>query len=315
MKKVLITGGLGLIGSSIAKKIINDGYEVVIIDNKSTNIISKIDNAKIIEVDITNYEQLKTIKFNDINTVLHLAGQSSGPKSFEQPYQDVRDNVLGTVNILNFCGSNNIRRIIFASSFAVYGDPIGKEIFSENDFCNPLSIYGTSKYACEKYIKILSKKYDINYNILRMFNVYGPGQDLNRKDQGIVSIFLSYIRDSNYVPVMGSLKRFRDLVYIDDVVDGWIACLKNNKIQNEIYNLGSGKKSFVGDMIEKLIKIEEKSGKVKVEEVGETPGDLMGSFANMDKMKNELGFAAKVNLDEGLLKFKNWADETYPTNK
>lgn len=312
MKKILITGGLGLIGSSIAKKIIRDGYEVIIIDNKSTNITSKIESAEIIEADVTNYEQLKQIKLKNIDTILHLAGQSSGPKSFEVPYQDVRDNVLGTINALKFCGLNDIGRFIFASSFAVYGDPVGKEEFSEQDFCNPLSVYGTSKYACEKYIKILSKKYNFSYDMLRMFNVYGPGQDLNRKDQGIVSIFLSYVREGNYIPVMGSLKRFRDLVYIDDVVDGWIACLKNQNSKNEIYNLGSGKKSFVGDLIDKLILVEGKKDKVKVEVVGETPGDLMGSYANMEKMKNKLGFSSKVNLEDGLLKFKKWADDTSP---
>ena len=312
MKKVLITGGLGLIGSSIAKKIIQDNFEVIIIDNKSTNIISEIKNAKIIEADITDYEQLSSIKIKNVDTVLHLAGQSSGPKSFEAPFEDVKDNVLGTINTLKFCGSNNISRIIFASSFAVYGDPIGKEIFTEGDPCNPISVYGTSKFACEKYIKILSKKFNLNYSMLRMFNVYGPGQDLSRKDQGIVSIFLSFVRESNYIPVMGSLKRFRDLVYIDDVVDGWIACLKNNETKNEVFNLGSGKKSYVDELINKLILAEGKQGKVKVEEAGKTPGDLMGSYANMKKMNNQLGFYPKVNLEEGILRFKQWADDNYP---
>ena len=97
-----------------------------------------------------------------------------------------------------------------------------------------------------------------------------------------------------------------------DVVDGWIACLKNQTSKNEIYNLGSGKKSFVGDLIDKLILVEGKKDKVKVEVVGETPGDLMGSYANMEKMKNKLGFSSKVNLEDGLLKFKKWADDTSP---
>ena len=111
---------------------------------------------------------------------------------------------------------------------------------------------------------------------------------------------------------MGSLKRFRDLVYIDDVVDGWIACLKNNETKNEVFNLGSGKKSYVDELINKLILAEGKQGKVKVEEAGKTPGDLMGSYANMKKMNNQLGFYPKVNLEEGILRFKQWADDNYP---
>ena len=312
MSKILITGGLGLIGSSITERLIADGYDVILLDNFSTNVQSKMKKCEIIKVDITNLKELNKIKISGVSTILHLAGQSSGPKSYDYPELDANINIVGTLNILRFCETNKIKRIIFASTFTVYGDPIDKEILNESDVCNPKSIYGISKLACENYIKILAPKYGLNYDILRMFNVYGPGQDLKRKDQGMVSIFLSYVREGNHVPVMGSLNRYRDLIYIDDVVDCWILCLKNKSYTNEIYNLGSGKKSFIGEMINDIIYVENKVGKVKVEEVGATPGDLKGCFADISKIKNNLGFKPQTNLKEGLQKFKAWADEVYP---
>ena len=312
MEKILITGGLGLIGSSIAKRLLSEGYEVILLDNYSTNVSSEIIDCKIIQVDITNLEELKKISLSGISTGLHLSAQSSGPKSFDYPELDASINVIGTLNILRFCNINKIKRFIFASTFTVYGEPKGKEILSEDDHCEPKSIYGISKLACEQYIKVLASKYEMNYNILRMFNVYGPGQDLGRKDQGMVSIFLSYVRESNHIPVMGSLDRFRDLIYIDDVVEGWIACVKNKKNTNQTYNLGSGEKSFIGDMINKIIDVEGKSNLVEVEEVGATPGDLKGCFADISKIKSHLGYEPKTTLKDGLKQFKLWADKNYP---
>ncbi len=308
MSKILITGGLGLIGSSITERLIAQGYEVILLDNFSTNVQSKMNKCEIINADITNLTELNKIKIKDISTVLHLAGQSSGPKSYEYPELDANINIIGTLNILRLCEANEIKRIIFASTFTVYGDPIGKENLQEDDICNPKSMYGISKLACENYIKLLAPKYGLDYDILRMFNVYGPGQDLKRKDQGMVSIFLSYVRDGDYVPVMGSLDRYRDLIYIEDVVDAWILCLQNKNHKNQIYNLGSGKKSFIRDMINSIIEVENKANKVKVEEVGATPGDLQGCFADISKIKNNLGFTPKTSLKEGLEKFKIWAD-------
>jgi UDP-glucose 4-epimerase len=311
MEKVLITGGLGLIGSSIAKKLLNNGYDVTLLDNYSTNVDSEIEKCKIINADITNLDELKKISITGINTVLHLAGQSSGPKSFNYPELDANINIIGTLNMLRFCSINKVKRFIFASTFTVHGEPEGKEILTEKDNCEPKSIYGVSKLACENYIKILAPKYNIDYNILRMFNVYGPGQDLSRKDQGMVSIFLSYVREGNHVPVMGSLDRFRDLIYIDDVVDGWVACVKDKINVNQTYNLGSGVKSFVGEMINEIIDAEGKTGTVKIEEVGGTPGDLKGCYADITKIKEQLNFKPKTSLKEGLKKFKLWADQKY----
>ena len=309
MKKIIITGGLGYLGSNIAKRLTKEGFEVIILDNFLSNTCKKVLRTKIIKCDITNYNKLRKIKQKNIYAVLHLAAQSSGPKSIENPDLDVKLNILGTVNVLKFCKEKKIKKFIFASSFTVYGDPKSSVMLKESDECRPKSLYGISKYTCEQYIKILCKKYSINWTILRMFNVYGPGQDLSRKDQGIVSIYLSYIKDGNYLPVKGSLKRFRDLIYLDDVVSAWILCLKNNKIKNQIFNLGSGKKTYIRDLINEIIKIYDKKGKVRIQQTESTHGDIKGCYANISLIQKKLNFYPKFSLKQGLDLFKSWADK------
>ena len=214
-----------------------------IIDNQSTNTSKKIAGCKIIIADITNFDDLKKKVNKNYDLVLHLAAQSSGPKSFEDPELDVNVNILGTINIIQLCNLNNIPKLIFASTFTVYGDHKTVNKYDENLECNPKSLYGVAKLAAENYIKIFGEKYNIKWNILRMFNVYGPGQDLSRKDQGLVSIFLSYVHEGNYIPVHGSLERFRDVVFIDDVIDAWELCIYGN-VDNEIFNVGTGEKTI-----------------------------------------------------------------------
>lgn len=309
MKKVIVTGGLGYVGSLLCKKLIKKGYEVIILDNFLTNTEKKIDGAKLIKCDITKSISLAKINIKNVKALLHLAAQSSGPKSFEEPDLDVQVNVLGTVNLINFCKKNKINKFIFASSFTVYGDNKNTEILNEENNCKPKSFYAVSKYASEKYLQILCEKFSIKWNILRMFNVYGPGQDMNRIDQGIVSIYLNYIKNHKILPVKGSLKRFRDLIYIDDVLDAWILCLEDKKNYNQIFNLGSGEKTYVKDMIHEIINLYKKKNKIKVKVVGSTPGDIKGCYANISKIKKRLSFKPKIKFKSGIRLFKKWVDE------
>ena len=150
-----------------------------------------------------------------------------------------------------------------------------------------------------------------NWNIVRLFNVYGPGQDLSRKDQGIVSIFLDLIRYNNKIVVNGSLKRFRDLVYIDDVINSLALLIRNQKNANQIYNVGTGKKTTIKELILSLSKIFKKEKKLKVKVSGLTHGDMLGCCADISKINKHLNFKPKVNLKKGLQLFVNWAEENF----
>ena len=306
--KIVITGGCGYVGSKIAQRLLSTGHEILIIENFSTSVEDELKDCQIVKCDITNPKDLANLKVTGYDALLHLAAQSSGPKSFEIPDIDIKINILGTLNMINWCRDNDIDRIIFASSFVVYGDNPNTEVLSEDEICNPKSIYALSKYTCEQLLKIYAEPHGIKWNVLRMFNIYGPGQDLSRSDQGMVSIFLNLVKNKDYIGVQGSLDRFRDFIYIDDVVQGWELCLLNNNVINQVFNLGSGTKTYLSTLIDTLLEVYEKTGQVKVEEIGSTPGDIMGCYADISKISDQLGYNPRFSLNRGVELFKKWAD-------
>jgi len=306
-KKIIITGGLGFIGTKLINKIQND-YEIIIIDNGSIkNFKNKIKKVK---CDLTNYEKLKKIKVKDVDIIVHLAGQSSGPRSYSIPEKDLKLNLNSTINVIKFAKKNNVKKIIFASTFTVYGEN-KKEKLSESENCNPQSFYSISKYASERYLIKLCEKYKIKWNVLRFFNVYGPGQDLSRTDQGIVSIFLDLIRNKNKILVNGSLKRFRDLVFIDDVIQSLNLIIKDKNNYNQIYNVGTGKKTTIKQLIILISKLYRKENKIKISVSNPTPGDILGCYADLKKIRKDLKYNPKFTLLRGLKLFISWAEKNY----
>lgn len=295
MKKILITGGFGYIGSKLAEYF-QRKYKVVILEHPKATRPKNLKNVKVLRADITKKTQIEKIKIKNISVVLHLAAQSSGPKSFDIPIEDVKKNLIGTINVINLCKKNNINRIIYASSFVVYGE-IKKTKLVEGLSCNPKSVYATNKYASELMLKNYAEPKNINWNILRMFNVYGPGQNISNP-QTLVGIFLKMINEKKIIEVKGSLKRFRDIIEISDVIQGWDKCIINGK-KNQIYNLGTGKKTTFKELILVIAKIFKKKN-LKVIQKGKTIGDLKGSFADLKKIKKDLNFNPKIKLQEGI---------------
>lgn len=305
-KNILITGGLGFIGSRLVQKLKSHKNNIIILDNFYSNVTKK-SNCKIINADITNYKALEKINLKKkIDVIYHLAGQSSGPKSSIDPQLDARLNIIGTLNLLRFASKNKIKKFIFSSTFTVYGDPLKNFTkLNENDDCKPKSMYGISKKACEDYIKVICNKEKIDWTILRLFNVYGPGQNIKRLDQGIVGIFINLITSRDKILVTGSLDRFKDLIFIDDVVEAFFLCLKK-KSKNQTFNLGTGRKTLISDLINKIIDIFE-NGKKKKIIVKEAPhGEIKGAFADIKKIKKFLNFEPKFDLESGLHKFKKY---------
>ena len=150
-------------------------------------------------------------------------------KSFEDPLDDLNRNFISTYNLISYAKENKIKNFFYASSMSVYGDTVRKA--RVKDFCKPLSYYGLHKKLSEDYI--IKNLNNFNFIIFRMFNVYGPGQDLFNEKQGMVSIYLASILKKNKIIVKGSVNRYRDLIYIDDVVDIWIEGLKNKRMKNK----------------------------------------------------------------------------------
>ena len=185
---VLITGVGGFIASHIARKFIKEGYHVIGVDDFSGGKRENVPNGvEFIEGDLANQATINKIPKN-CSYILHLAGQSSGEMSFDDPILDLRKNSISTLNLINFGRNAQVKKMLFASSVSIYGS-VGERALNENDICDPSSCYGVSKLAGEGYLRIFSK--ELPYVNMRMFNVYGPGQDLDNLRQGMVSIYLA----------------------------------------------------------------------------------------------------------------------------
>jgi len=217
----------------------------------------------------------------------------------------VKLNILGTINTINWCVDNQVDRLVFASSFVIYGDHPDREALDEYVPCRPKSVYATSKLACEHLLMNYAQPKGVRWNALRMFNVYGEGQDITKPDQGVVGIFMNMLLQDDVVRVNGSLDRFRDLIYIDDVVQGWDLCLHGGAY-NQAFNLGTGRKTTFGELIRSLAQVMGKADRLRIEERAGTPGDMKGCVADLTHITRSLGYNPRVVLSEGLNRMWTW---------
>ncbi len=183
---------------------------------------------------------------------------------------------------------------------SVYGATEDRPI-DESYVCTPLSCYGVGKLAAENYLKIYQNQ--ISHTIFRMFNVYGPGQDMNNLRQGMVSIYLAHILKNGNIPVKGGVARFRDFIYIDDVVNIWLQSIENNDLNNKCFNLGTGVRTTVFELLQK---IKTTLPDCTWEEIEGTLGDQFGIYADTKKFQTFFGNYSFTSLNVGLLKFVKW---------
>tara|TARA_A100001011_G_C14215227_1_gene801724 strand:- start:342 stop:1253 length:912 start_codon:yes stop_codon:yes gene_type:complete len=276
--KILLTGVAGFIGSKICKELQKTNkYNIIGVDDLSTGKIRNIPkNINFFKFDLSNYNNYK--KLPKCKYIMHLAGQSSGDVSFDNPVADLKKNTQSTLNLIKYGINSKAKRIIYASSMSVYGD-LNKKKYKETFTPKPKSCYGITKLASENYLKIFSKK--LNYTIYRMFNVYGPGQDLSNLKQGMVSIFLAQALNRKKIKVKGSVKRIRDFVYIDDVVKIWIQSINNKSAINQTFNLSTGKATSVKKLLDKIKSF---IPGVKILKAASTRGDQYRSVGDSKKL-------------------------------
>ncbi len=298
----LVTGAAGFIGSAVANKLIELGNNVITIDNLSTGDKSNLNKDLIFfEGDVFDTNILDEVFKYNIKAILHIAGQSSGEISYDNPIYDLRSNTESTLLLLKYAKNSSCKKFIFASTMSVYGDQ-ETEIVDEKSIPNPISFYSVGKLASESYMKIYSK-FGINCIALRLFNVYGPGQNLKNLRQGMVSIFLAQAFKCKSILIKGSGDRFRDMIYIDDVVEAFIKSLNVNS-DFRIYNVSTGTKTTVGEVINSINGMF--FGNLKIQYEGETPGDIFGIYGDNNLIKSDLDWSPKINFKDGLANMYNW---------
>jgi UDP-glucose 4-epimerase len=295
--KVLVIGGAGFIGSHIVDKLIENGDEVVIIDNLSTGSMDNVnEKAVFYQEDIRNKEIEKIFDQERPDVVIHHAAQIDVQKSIKDPMFDGDVNILGTINILENCKKYNVEKIIYASSAAVYGIPRYLPI-DEQHCVNPISYYGISKHTPEHYIKVYSQLDDIKYTILRYANVYGIRQD-PKGEGGVVSIFLDMLLSGKNPTILGDGEQTRDYIYVEDIANANVKALKLG--DNEICNISTNKKTTVTELFNIMRDIL-KSDCVAIYG-DERKGDIKHSTLNNQKSMKLLDWEPGYSIGGGLTK-------------
>ncbi len=294
---VLVTGGAGFIGSHIVDKLINEGLDVVVIDNLSTGKLENLnEKAKFYNLDITS-NQLSTIfQQEKIDVVIHQAAQIDVQKSLQDPVYDSKVNINGTVNLLECCRKYNVSKIIYASSAAVYGKPEYLPI-DEKHPIQPMSFYGISKFTPENYFRIYKELYGLNYTILRYSNIYGPRQD-SKGEGGVIAIFIDKLLNEQTPIIFGDGEQTRDFLYVEDVAEANFRAIF--KGDGEILNISTNTRISVNQLYTELTKILQLDFKPVYREA--RPGDILHSSLNNQKAIQILNWQPKYTFSEGLLK-------------
>ena len=299
-KNILITGGAGFIGSHIANSLIENN-NITIIDNLSTGKIKNLkypehDNLKLIKADIckTNLDDLTS----GIDYIFHLAAMASVPLSVENPVECNEINVNATVKLLNSAVNNDVKKIVFSSSSAVYGENRNMPL-KETEPPMPTSPYAASKASCEQYLKSFYESYGLNYTALRYFNVFGPKQDKNSQYAAVIPNFISALLEGRKAEIYGDGEQTRDFVYVGDIVKANISACESDF--NGVLNVASGEKITINrlyEIVKNTLGIE-----LEAEYLPERPGDIKHSLADISNLDN-------INLEIDSRNFENQLSET-----
>ena len=246
--KVLVTGGAGFIGSHVVDKLIQENCQVVIIDNLSTGLKENIHKAAtFIQMDIRSNQLLELFIEKRFDYVIHLAAQTMVQKSLEMPDYDCDVNILGTVNLLEACRKTDVKRVVFSSTAAVYGNVDSLPVMEASPTV-PTSFYGLSKLTCENYLALYNQLYGLEYIALRYANVYGERQG-DGGEGGVISIFTRKIHLGAPVVIFGDGSQTRDFIYVGDIATAnYQALLAVHGIN--VYNISTQTETSVNTLIE-----------------------------------------------------------------
>ena len=284
--KALVTGGAGFIGSHLAEALLAKGLRVAILDDLSVGNLNNVPRgAEFIRGDVRSTQDVQR-SLADVEIVFHQAARVSIRSSVKQFYEDAETNLMGTLNLLRCCADSGVRKIVYASSMAIYGDSPSSDPIPENYLQEPISPYGISKLAGEKYCLRFSRDSGIHCLVLRYFNTYGPRQTFTPY-VGVITIFTHRLLDGRPPMIYGDGEQRRDFVYVGDVVEANLAAM-NSDIARAVFNVGTGRSTSVNQIAELLC--QRIAPQVRPIHVDEHPGELRYSIADVSRISAELGY-------------------------
>lgn len=299
----LVTGAAGFIGAAIVERLQQQGNSCTTIDNLFTGDKAHVpQGCRFIEGDVANAAVIESLKNEKFDAIIHIAGQSSGEVSFDNPVYDLQTNTQSTLLLLKLARETGCKKFVYASSMSTYGDHI-PPVCPEDTTLTPKSFYAVGKLASEHYMRIFSE-FGIACTALRFFNVYGPGQNMKNLRQGMASIFLAMAIKQHHIHVKGSKDRFRDFVYIDDVVDAVLRSL-DRRAGYEVFNVCTGIATTVETVVNTICA--SLPYDVSVEYADSTPGDQFGIYGDNTKIKEALGWEPQYDFQTGMKEMIRWA--------
>ena len=295
--KVLITGGAGFIGSHFVDRLINEKYEVRILD------IKKPENSKIefIKGDVTDIKNVREA-IKDCEYVCHLASPISVENTEKNPIETLNTNINGIRNILDCCLKGNVKKILFTSSSEVYGEPNILPV-PETNSLQPKSCYGVSKVVSEEYIKSYNKSYGLSFTIVRYFNVYGPRQSINF----VIPKFIYLTLKNEPITIYGSGDQIRAFCFISDIINGTFLAFSKKEGKNEIFNIGNDKETIKIRLLAKnIIELTKSNNGLKFVPLDKSDRsekrEIFKRIPDITKARNLLNYEPEITLKEGIMK-------------
>lgn len=301
-KRIVVTGAAGFIGSNLVDYLLAEGAEVKGLDNffngRRENLARALENSRftLLKADVRDGDYLVE-QFADIDIVFHEAAFTSVPQSVLMPNLCNQVNVTGVMNILNACRRNDVDRVLFASSSSVYGDTPTLPKHEEMR-CDPISPYGVSKLAGERYFKAFYHIYGLKTTALRYFNVFGPRQ-VDSPYSGVIAIFMGNIFRDEALRIFGDGTQTRDFTYVKDVISANMLAAASPESPGKIYNASAGGTISLTDLARTMLEI---AGKPDLEIFYDEPrkGDILHSYGDVSKIQREVGFTPAFDVKKGL---------------
>lgn len=302
--KVLVTGGAGFIGSHVNKLLLDQGHQVSVIDDLSKGHQDLLDpRATFHQVSLENQEKLEQI-LTGHDALIHMASFIEVGESVKKPVEFTQNNIIGTVKLLEAMRNAGVKKIIFSSSACVYGKPKKLPITEEDPLGEQENPYGITKVTMEEFCKLYYTLHGFDVTLLRYFNPYGPGE-LHQPETHAIPNFIKSTLNKTPIPLYWKGEQVRDFIYIDDLAEAHVLALSLTGLH--IYNVGTETGAKVIDVVKKIFEIV--GYEVPIDDKGERKGDVPALVASSQKIQQELGWKAKVELEEGLQKtidfFKN----------